>query len=99
MCWNGPAWLTWETHPFPDFEHLKSENEKNLGFFSFFQFEVLKIDRGAHPALADPSQIRVKNPIFSEGVGIDLGGSESLQFAQFEPFRAIFDDFCKNPQI
>ena len=44
-------------------------------------------------------RIRVKNPNFSEGLGIDLGASESVQFAQFEPFRAIFDDFCKNPQI
>ena len=46
----GPAWLTRETHPFLDFEHVKSENEKNLGFFSFFRFDVLKIDRGAHLA-------------------------------------------------
>ena len=55
-----------------------------------------------HPALADPSQILSdpgQNPNFSEGLGIDLGVSESVQFAQFEPFRAIFDDFCKNPQI
>ena len=131
----GPAWLTQETHPFPNFEHLKSEkckksssffhfsdlrcsksiegltrpgspgrphsfpmlstsnrkNEKNLGFFSFFRFDVLKIDRGAHPALADPSQILSdpgQNPNFSEGLGIDLGVSESVQFAHFEPFTS-----------
>ena len=97
-----PAWLTRETLSFPILSTSNWKNEKKLRFFSFFRFDVLKIDRGAHPALADPSQILsdpVKNPNFSEGLGIDLGVSESVQFAQFEPFRAIFDDFCKNPQI
>ena len=43
------------------------------------QFEVLKIDRGAHPALADPSQIlsdpRQKSKV-RETFGIDSGGPE-----------------------
>ena len=97
-----PAWLTRETLSFPILSTSNRKNEKSLGFFSFFRFDVLKIDRGAHPALADPSQILsdpVKNPNFSEGLGIDLGASESVQFAHFEPFRAIFEDFRKNPQI
>ena len=37
--------------PFPILSTSNRKNEKNLGFFSFFRFEVLKIDRGAHPAL------------------------------------------------
>ena len=32
--------------PSIDFEHLKSENEKNPRFVSFFRFEVLKIGKG-----------------------------------------------------
>ena len=75
-----PAWLTWEALSFPILSTSNRKNEKNLGLFSCFLFDVLKIDRGAHPALADPSQIlsdpRVKNPNFSEGLGIDFLRSE-----------------------
>ena len=52
-----PAWLTRETLSFTVLSMSNRKNEKILDFFSFFRFDVLKIDRGAHPALADPSQI------------------------------------------
>ena len=89
---SDPARLTRETPFFTDFEHLKSKKIKNLGFFSFFRFEVLKIDRQGSPGPSppsDPSEIpvesesksrrfRIKNLIFFERLGIDLGVSESV---------------------
>ena len=44
--------------PFPILSMSNRKNEKNLGFFSFFRFDVLKIDRGAHPALATVQHMR-----------------------------------------
>ena len=97
-----PAWLTRETISFPILSMSNRKNEKNLRFFNFSNLTCSKSIEGLNrlwQIRVKSCRIRVNNPNFSEGLGIDLGVSESLQFTQFEQFRAIFDDFGKILQI
>ena len=91
-----------ETLSFPILSTSNRKNETNLRFFHFSDLTCSKSIEGLTrlwQIRVKSCRICVKNPILSEGLGIDLGVSEWVQFAQFEPFRAIFNDFGKNPQI
>ena len=70
-----------------DFEHLKSENEKNLRFFSFSRFEVLKIGKGmgfpGEPGRTDRGHGPISRSLDRfESIWID---SETSIFRRFEP--------------
>ena len=73
-----PAWLTWETLSFPILSTSNRKHENSLGFFSFSDLRCSKSIEGlTRPCVgseSNPCRIRVKNPFFSAGRGIDGPG-------------------------
>ena len=65
---------------------------KHLGFFSFFRFEVLKIDRGAHPAW-----LTLETHAFPDFEHLKSEQGKNLGFFSFFRFEVLKSDRGAHP--